>query len=118
MSNLDLKQKEELIKTVEFVLRPVNAKFVEFEDPIEMFVSVRGIGDNSSIISDENKILIYHMKIKTDHGEFVMSFSSDDLKDSRWAVNVACAYAFSDKKIIPQEQWREINKRIFDLYRS
>ena len=111
-------QEEKLIKHVEFVLEPVNGKFIAFESPIEMYVSVRTMGDHSSIMSEQNKIVIDHMKVKTTVGELVMSFMSDELaKDVRWAVCEACAHSFSGKNIVSENDWREINKRVMDLYR-
>jgi hypothetical protein len=107
-------QKQKAIKYVEFILEPINGKFVDFEKPTVMYSCVRPMWDNSSIISEKNKLIIYHMKIKTDFGEIVMNFWSNELDDPRWNIVVGCAY---NKSIIPnEEKWRKINEKIRDSY--
>jgi hypothetical protein len=112
-------QKQKLIEYVEFVLKPINGKFLLFEDPMTMYSSIRKPGDCSSIISEENKIIIYHMKLQTKFGEIIMNFGSDYIiKDLRNAVGMSCGYSSSLQQIVPVDKLYEINMKVVELYRS
>lgn len=110
---MEQKQKEKIIKYVEFVLEPINGKFSDFANSHDIYVSIGPMGNHSNIFSEENKITVYPVKIKTDFGEITMNFWSDQLDDPRWSVVEGCAY---NKAIIPDKNWQEINKKISDLY--
>lgn len=110
---------EQLIKSVENVLEPINAKFLSFGVPLTMYSVIRESGDTRSIISDENKTVFYHMNLLTKYGELTMSFDSNSLdKDLKYALLISCGYSFAIRNSISKEEFREINSRILDLYRQ
>jgi len=107
-------QKQKIIKYVEFVLEPVNGKFIEFDRPSDIYVSIGPIGGRNIFMAEENRKTVYPMRIKTDFGEVRMNFWSDEIDDPRWSIVEGCAY---NKYIVPNnEKWQEINKKISELY--
>jgi hypothetical protein len=107
-------QKQRIIKYVEFVLEPIGGKFIDFDKPHDIYVSIGPIGGRNIIMSEENRKTVYPMKINTDFGEIRMTFWSDELNDPRWPIVEGCAY---NKYIVPnEEKWQEINRKISELY--
>ncbi len=112
-------QKQKLIKYVEFVLEPISGKFLSFEDPMIMYSSIRRPGDHSSIISEGNKITIYHMKLHTQFGEIMMNLGSDYMvRDLKNAVGMSCGYSSSLHQVVPADKLHEINAKVCELYRN
>lgn len=110
-------QEQKLIEYTEYILQPINAKFISFDDPLVFYSSIRSIGDHTNIMSEENKITAYHMKFSIKNGDIVLSFMSDSLNDLKGAAFMSCTQSLY-RKIVSDEDLKKINERIFDLYRQ
>ncbi|HMO78793.1 MAG TPA: hypothetical protein PJ997_00880 [Candidatus Paceibacterota bacterium] len=116
MDKLDEKLEKEIIELLEFVLQPINGKFVCFENPITIYSTIRKVGDNKSIFTEENKIIFYHIKLNTKYGETVLSVNSDSLKtDINYAVTISCGHS-AIPNMISKEEFQGINSNILNLY--
>jgi len=117
MGSLDEKQKRKLIEYFEYVLKPINGKFISLDEPMIMYSTISEIGDHRNIMSEENKILIYHMNFTTNFTEISMSLYSDYLEDLKGAVSISCTNCSLLRTLIPKEKLQEINMRVFELHK-
>lgn len=113
--NLNQNKKEEIIKEVEFIFEPINAKFVSFEKPIEIYMGVQKAYSTESIISEKNKHISYPVVLNTMFGELRMNLEANQLHNIKSAIAVAYSYSNFEKIKIPEALSDEIRKRIYPL---
>lgn len=104
--------KEKVIELIKYIFEPLQVKNILFEKPFHIYSCIRTEGDTRSVISEENKITTYPIKIETSLGNLEINLHSEDLHNLKHAIGIAYSYSVPEIKI-EEHINLEINKRIY-----